>query len=353
MKSPDIDELREVSADGAVRLAFELDGPMARWLRVNAQLLDLRDATFREDLSDAELHILASRSAKAVVPVTLNSELSGLLLLCDDSADWKPRGSPALWREAIRRTGWRWDKLKSRLRVEVAARIDLQAQQLRAAGTLASSIAHEVRNPLAAIKSIVQLLDEDPSAAPGDMLHSLLPEIDRIDQQISGLLQLARPGTQAQTEVDLSAIALETAQFISAHARRSQLSIHAKCDCPLLVYASGRELRQVLLNLLLNACETSPPRSEIHVNSRLGDIHGLPGAVVEVIDKGAGIPPEDLLRVFEPFYTTKSSGTGLGLAVCRDLVTRNGGEISISSVLGTGTTLSIQIPLSSPKWPQS
>ncbi len=220
-----------------------------------------------------------------------------------------------------------------------------QREALAAVGEFASSLAHEVRNPLTAIRIDLQRLDE---TLPGDSplrtnLHRALREVNRLDQTVSGALRIARSGAITAELVDLRvplsrAIEMATPAFATSGGTLRPAEIGAGA---LAVRGDDAALEQLFLNVLLNAAQS------LELDGEAGVSVAVDGgtAQVDIWDTGVGIDPEQLRSVFEPFMSTKREGTGLGLSVARQIVVAHGGTITIDSALEAGTTVSIQLPL--------
>ena len=218
-------------------------------------------------------------------------------------------------------------------------------ERLAAVGEFAASLAHEVRNPLTAIRIDLQRVEERlPSDSPlREPQSRALREISRLDDTVSETLDVARTGRWRMTVVDLRA-PLRAAADAAAHAfaeRQGTLDLTGLDDQPLVVLGDASALEQLFLNLLLNAAAALGPggRAWIEGSKELAE------AVVAVRDSGTGIAPELLDNVFQPLFTTRPDGTGLGLTVARRIVDEHGGRIEIESAVGEGTTVRVRVPL--------
>ena len=218
-------------------------------------------------------------------------------------------------------------------------------ERLAAVGEFAASLAHEVRNPLTAIRIDLQRVEERlPSDSPlREPQSRALKEISRLDATVSEALDVARTGRWRIGVVDLRA-PLRAAADAAAHAfteRQATLDLTGLSDRPLVVLGDASALEQLFLNLFLNAAAALGPggRAWIEVGEEPAD------AVVAVRDSGTGIAPEMLDNVFQPLYTTRPDGTGLGLTVARRIVDEHGGQIEIESAVGQGTTVRVRVPL--------
>ncbi|MCI0666305.1 MAG: ATP-binding protein, partial [Acidobacteria bacterium] len=226
----------------------------------------------------------------------------------------------------------------------------IRTEKLAAAGALATSVAHEVNNPLASISSLVQsLLSRVQEDRDRETLRLILTQITRISSVLRDLMDFARPKAQEPNPADLNQIIIKSLELASYDKQFKRLKIRTELEpsLPLLPLDSDR-MQQVILNLLLNARDAigdAAEDGEIVVSTSLND-----GEVkAEITDNGVGIPSENLQRVFDPFFTTKTigQGTGLGLAVCHSIVTAHGGRISAGDRQGDsehGTVFTIAFP---------
>lgn len=220
-----------------------------------------------------------------------------------------------------------------------------QREALVEVGKFAALLAHEVRNPLTAIRIDLQRVEEKlPPESPLRLqLARALREVERLDQTVSGALRIARSGTVSSDLVDLRvplqrAIEVATPAFDQLD---STLAIRGLEDGPVPVRGDEAALEQLFLNLLLNAAQALQRHGAAGVILVPMDGH----ADVEIWDRGIGIEPDKLGKVFDPFYSTKKDGTGLGLAIARGIVTGHGGVLEIESRRGDGTAVSVRLPL--------
>ncbi len=239
-----------------------------------------------------------------------------------------------------------WAEASERIRAAERAafqkRLD-ESEHMANVGQLAATLAHEIKNPLAGISGAVQVLGGSlpPGSPHQEVVAEILSEIDRLDATARDLLVYARPKPPQRKMVGVAALL----QQILAHLR-NQPAVQAlpiSCeglDCPAEAYIDQTQFRQVITNLLLNAAHACENGGE--VTFRLLATEDM--VQVEVADTGVGIPADKLDRLFEPFYTTKAKGTGLGLTICKWIVESHGGRISLASEQGKGTTVTIQMP---------
>lgn len=220
-------------------------------------------------------------------------------------------------------------------------------ESLAAVGEFASSLAHEVRNPLSAINLDLQRLTErtsDPGTA--EAVGQVLRAVARLNTSVTGALRLARSGRVAQEAVDLSVPLMAAIRSTEGEfrARQTQLECPGLGSAPITVRGDAAALEQVFLNLLLNSAQALAPEGRAGVELLTGERD----VTVSLWDTGRGIPADDLLRVREPFFTTRPEGTGLGMTVAQRIVDAHGGDLTIESEVGRGTTVRVRLPLAGP-----
>jgi len=219
-----------------------------------------------------------------------------------------------------------------------------QSEKLAALGQLAAAIAHEVRNPLAVIRSAAQGLAEGrtPDAEAERASAFIMAEIDRLANLVNSLLAFARPLHVEPRSVSPGEL-FDRALLLAADELTAKQIRLARDESPALppAWADPDLVCQVLLGLLANAAEAVPPGGEITLGARMND-----GAVeLAVTDSGPGVPQELRERIFEPFFTTRPRGTGLGLAVAKEIVEAHGGRIVVGERPGGGARFTVQLPV--------
>jgi signal transduction histidine kinase len=224
----------------------------------------------------------------------------------------------------------------------------IRTEKLATAGTLAAGVAHEVNNPLASISSLVQSLQ---SRAQDDRdretLRVILTQITRITNVLRSLMDFARPQPPTRTATDLNQTLAKSLELARFDKRFKQLEVQVEFSNNLpLLQIDGDQMQQVFLNLLLNARDAieeagNNGSGEIKIVTRRTEQE----VIVEITDNGIGITPENLARLFDPFFSTKPTGqgTGLGLAVSHGIVAAHGGRIAITP-LTQGTQVTIAFP---------
>lgn len=223
----------------------------------------------------------------------------------------------------------------------------VQAEKLAALGRLVGSIAHEVNNPLQAIQNCLHLAWHAglPEAKRKEYYDLATGEVQRLIQTVRQMLDFYRPTAADYVAADLSALLEETLTLAAKPLTDKNIAIrrsYRKNLPPVPVVRNN--LKQVFLNLILNAGEAMPDGGQLTLRTSLGTDGGQKVAQVSVADTGHGIDPENLPKVFEPFYTTKTTGTGIGLAVSYGIVQAHGGSIKVESTPG-GSIFTVSLPL--------
>ena len=227
-------------------------------------------------------------------------------------------------------------------------------EKLAALGTLAAGVAHEIRNPLTAIKArlytLRRLLSSEESR---EDVQAITNEVDRLERIVRDVLGYARPADATPCPVELSVWLREFGVFVKSELADANIDLTVDAGGPVGVEIDPNQLRQIMLNLVRNAREAfegKPGRIGLALRRERGVVRGKMAevAVLSVTDNGPGIPANVQARLFDPFFTTKSVGTGLGLSIVARLVDNLGGEIKFQSAPGTGTRFVVCLPIREP-----
>lgn len=220
-------------------------------------------------------------------------------------------------------------------------------EKLTAMGELASGVAHEIRNPLNAIGMIGQRLDMEFSPEEGreeyhHLAGSIVSEVHRVDTIIQRFLKFARPPRLTLEEAQLDQWLEHYRPVLEGESNAREASLTLKADARCTAFIDREQLQQALLNIVRNAAEASKPGKTVTVTSRRRE----DAAVIEVGDTGAGIPEEQLPRIFNLYFTSKPEGTGMGLSIANQIVQAHGGSIEVDSTPGLGSMFRIVLPVS-------
>jgi signal transduction histidine kinase len=222
--------------------------------------------------------------------------------------------------------------------------------RLASLGQMAATVAHNIKNPLSSIKTIVQLMQEDGELAVkyGQDMSLIKSEIDRLTESVTQLLRFSKPTVTSSATVDLAVVLEKILHIFGPDAERRNIRMDLQLsEKPLRVRGSEEILLEVFQNLFVNALEVSKPHDAVVVRARAAEGTGQRRVVVQVEDEGPGVPEEIQSKVFMPFFTTKQKGTGLGLAVVQRRVMDLGGEVTCVSPISAkgGTRFEVTLPL--------
>jgi two-component system sensor histidine kinase HydH len=221
----------------------------------------------------------------------------------------------------------------------------IRNKHLASLGSLAAGVAHEIRNPLSSIKGFGTYFKERYRDNPedGKTADIMIQEVDRLNRVITQLLDYARPMTMQRQEIMLQDIIRRTLHMIEAQAGEKGITLQADMSADVhAISIDPDRMQQVFLNLCLNALGAMDAGGVLSISL----VETPDGYVrVEVRDTGVGIAPQDLGRIFDPYFTTKPSGAGLGLAIVQKIINSHNAEIHIASTPGNGTTVTILLPV--------
>lgn len=225
-----------------------------------------------------------------------------------------------------------------------------RTERLAALGQLSAGLAHEIRNPLSTIKGSAEMLLKNVDA-DGAVAHELAgfisTEVDRTNALVTRFLDFARPLALRLEKTEIGEVIDEAVAQVEKHAPPLDVSIYKNYSPDIPAFLMDRQLiERVLYNLLLNAAQASPPQGSITVKTRqAGDTVEGSTVEIDVIDRGTGIAPKDRESIFNPFFTTKSSGVGLGLAIVSKIIDEHGGQITVESEPGAGSVFRVFLPV--------
>lgn len=236
----------------------------------------------------------------------------------------------------------------AQLRQEIA-----QSDKYKTLSTLASGVAHEIKNPLTAMKTFCEYLPRklDDRAFLLKFSRLVGKEVERIDGMVHELLDYSKPAPLALKKTDINKLIQDTLNTLNSQFIKDHIEVvvtksqgHPSPGNALLSIDANR-VKQVLLNLFLNAIEAMPTGGQLTVTSLVSRISSLETFVITITDTGSGIPPEDLKHIFDPFFSRKDHGTGLGLAIVQGIMEQHRGEVRITSQVGVGTEVRLEFPL--------
>jgi signal transduction histidine kinase len=336
--------------DDVEALALHEDAAIIKWLQEKRDEL-VRDEMGRlmppreRELLERELNLL---QVSLCVPMILDGRLVGLLGLGDK-----------LSRDMFFASDLR---LLETLATEVALAVKyrrledeaFRKNRLAELGTIAAGVAHEIRNPLASIKTFAQLMPErvDDPEFRNEFGKLVLKDVDRITKVIESMLAFARPAPVNIKEQPANDLVEEAILLVQSRFKAKRIELTRAFHGNPTIRVDKHQILQVLVNLLSNAADALQERGKVRVATGVTQLDvGTGGngnrnsAVIEVSDNGPGIPTAVRGRLFDPFFTTKKEGTGLGLSISQKIVRDHGGTITVSSVEGKGTTFQVNLPV--------
>lgn len=274
----------------------------------------------------------------------------------------KEKSEKQRYQEAARELEQSLEKLK-RQSSELA---DLEEQlrlsdRLAVVGELTSSLAHELRNPLGTIRGTVEILNDElpPETKKMEFFQILIQETERISSVVENYLNFARNQKGPDSHYDARQIIQSTCLILASRARKERIRLQEDMpERPLILKGDSNDLRQILVNLMLNSIEAMPAPGVITISAQLHNTNEKPTESAEsgheqtilhlsVKDQGVGIETDGLDKIFQPFYTTKEKGTGLGLSIVKRIIDQQHWQIEVSSQPQQGTEVILKIPLES------
>lgn len=344
-----------------LRLAEEFKKALARYLVETADLADRPTRGIRRDTS-AQLNDVIAEKAKDVV------RLAEELVLAQRAAwtDFFTGSRESL--AALRRLLWAsviallafialstlliFRVIIAPLRVQLwkSRAVIAQQEQLASLGILAAGVAHEIRNPLTAIKMrLFSLKKSLPSSAQdSEDLVIINGEINRLERIVKDTLLFARPSEPQRADVPVGDILADVERLLGASLNKRGIELRIGPGVNLNAHLDRQQIEQVLINLAQNAADAIGEHGTVTLSARGGAItvaeRSRPAVIIEVADTGPGISAEAGARIFDPFYSTKDGGTGLGLSIAARIVQRHGGTIQFSTRPNLGTTFTLVLP---------
>ncbi len=227
----------------------------------------------------------------------------------------------------------------------------VQADKLVLLGQLSAGVAHEIRNPLAAVNLNLQILQRKISqdAPEYSYIKTALQGVERISRIVEVTLNFSRPAMPDVQQVNINSIIPQTLELVASALKRKEITVNVHLDDSLpLVAIDAKQIQQVMINLITNAGDSIHTKGAITISSYLEKstkYNESEFVVVSISDEGCGIPPEDLSKIFNPFFTRKADGTGLGLPITQRILHQHNGIIDVQSKVGEGTTFYVKLPV--------
>ncbi len=225
----------------------------------------------------------------------------------------------------------------------------IQSEKLAATGRMAASLAHEINNPLQAIQGCLDLAQANPSDMQKQQRYLTMAksEVDRLTTIVQRMLDFYRPSGGGRTILNARELVEDVLVFSYKRLQHGKITTRVEWEAASsTIEGNANQLKQVFLNVLLNAVDAMPAGGELVIRGQLVEKDGL-WLGIDFSDSGTGIPTDQLDKIFEPFYTTKIKGTGLGLGISHSIVVGHGGRLTVSSIIGKGSTFTVWLPVQS------
>lgn len=330
---------------------------LVKWMLTNDTAMVVgSDPGIFNYLSATERDMLTRLGVRVAVPLIALNRITGLALLSSNDRNWKLNSEDLSLLEMLAsQAGIAFENAYLAGQQRDRLRRLYRAERLATAGQLASSVAHEIRNPLTAIRSTVQyLLGEFEEGHPKrSLIEGVIAEVDRIDRTVDGLLSLTRRVEFKPEKIALGEIIDHTLLLTGTQARNQTVHIEWASPSPSpCVMGDVSRLKQLFLNLVLNALQAMPDGGHLCLSMKeKAGASSMEGASsrkhieVSINDTGPGIAQENIDKIFDPFFTTRQGGTGLGLPISYSIARQHGGEMEIRSREGEGTSVIVRFPL--------
>jgi len=320
------------------RWVLLLDSNLANYLTTKNRPLLMREIIQELKFHPEELKSENQLKPEVVAPLVIKDSLRGILLLSDKVSGLPYKDDDLEFLSilvnqvavAVENTLLYQSEKKVNSELNKAQQQLVQAEKLAALGQLSAAIAHEVNNPLGIIKNYLAILSQSMKKTDKSWSHLKVvkEEVDRIARIVKQLLDFYQPKSETRIPTDIGFLLEGTLTFVEEQFSKNKIRIVKKIASNLpMIEAFLDELRQVFLNLLMNSRDSMPKGGRIEVSARLEKDR----IEIELKDTGSGIEEKDLSRIFEPFYTTKDKGSGLGLWISNEIIKRHGGKIRVKN----------------------
>ena len=344
----------KVSEGASLLPDLTINSRIIQWFRANRQILFFKGDKEVINYLSSELQPFLDLSVNLAFPLISMDRLIGIVFL---HIGQEPLNKIQIANLQVlgKQAGLAFENallFKERLRQNERM---FRAEQLATMGQFAAGIAHELRNPLTAIRSTIQYLAGDFAGDTDQrkLANDILDEVDRLNNIVGNLLSLAQPAESNPEEINIPQEIEHCLNFIKAKAKSQNVKLQTDFEnnLPKLTFDPA-ELRQMLLNVVMNALQAMPKGGTLSIKTNQltegdpGYTSGFNRLLIRVEDEGAGIASNLHDKVFEPFFTTKAGGTGLGLAICNSIVKRYNGEIWVKKAKSGGTEVNITLPIS-------
>lgn len=327
------------------KISFNRNDHLVRWLKVNQTYFYRKEqrGVFNY-FKEKEKNILETFGIELCYPLIAMNRLIGIILIGPkDNYEKFSKQERSFISSLTPQTGIALENAVLYKEQRERFRRMSRADKLATIGELAAGAAHEIRNPLTAIKSSLQYIrTKSQVQKEKKLLDIALKETERIDKILSGLLHFSRPSEIKKEKGNVLEILEESLELISFQVKKQRITIVRDFpSSPVILNGDKAQLKQLFLNLFLNSLQSMKDGEELKIEvTSAGDQTVL----ISITDNGEGIPEENLDRIFDPFFTTKKGGTGLGLSICYGITQAHKGEIEVKSKLNQGTSAFVKLP---------
>jgi signal transduction histidine kinase len=334
------------------QIQFTPHSKLVNWLSVNETYFHVsRLGNVMSYFSDREQELIRNAGIDLIFPLNVINHLNGFVLLGKRSDGQRfSKHEIDLLNLLLDQAAFALENAVLYEEQSTSIKKMYRADRLAILGQLAAGAAHEIRNPLTAIRSTIQYLGRgmhDPDKL--EMIDELMEEVDRINKIVQGLLSFAKPSELEMTKVDIVQLLQQTLGLLNNTIVRKQVEVAFDVDVKnTVVKADASQLKQAFINVILNAVEAmeNSPEKQLTLGVETGRALDYQSRylLISIMDSGKGIDPNDIENIFIPFYTTKKDGTGLGLPISYGIVNQHKGEMEIKSLPGKGATVVIKLP---------
>ena len=322
---------------------------LVQWLLTNGQPLILSAAPeYANILSERDARTVQELGCVTACPLKANNRLKGVIFLGNrkDDRPYRQRDTEMLSvlldnaALAIENITYHDERVNHMKRI-------MRTDRLAVVGQLAAGAAHEIRNPLTGIRSSIQYIQKDiREPEKQKLMKSALQEVDRINGILTGLLSFSRSADPVKQTFDLVNMLEQTLGLIKNTRIKKQIRFVTEYSAPAInIIADSDQLKQGLMNIILNAIDAIEEEGVVKIEVGRSVMENAEYHAITVSDNGKGIAPEDIEKVFDPFYTTKEDGTGLGMSISYGIIHRHGGNIDIANLPEGGVRVIVRLPV--------
>lgn len=326
--------------DNSAHIEFENDSNFVKWFFTNATFLTIdEDDSLYEYLG---LSVFRDMNIRYIFPLETHNNVLGFgLLECDPIDD----GNLEFFQILFRLTALAYENSVRLKREMEQLETSYQQEKMATIGQMASALAHEIKNPLTSIRSTIQFIKQ--AVEPDEMkeiVEEVIEEVDRVNDITNSLLDYARPRNLQIGDIFLDQLLNSIKMLYESQLNEKNIDFVSHIPQSVIIKGDEDAFRQILQNFMLNSIDAVEDADEKRIKVRLAPVETQKGKYLfEWLDTGNGISEDKIDMIFEPFYTTKKLGSGLGLAVTKQLLDQHGYGISVQSKVGKGTKFSFLV----------